>query len=80
MDCAKSLELLSDFHDGALDEVWQVEVQAHLTSCGPCAGVFYDLDIIILAASVLRSSEQEIAFPDENVIWQRMNFARRTIH
>lgn len=81
MDCAKSLELLSDFRDGALDEVWQVEVRTHLTSCGPCADVFHELDIIILAATALRSSEHDaIAFPDENAIWQRMNFAGRTIH
>ncbi len=81
MDCAKSLELLSDFRDGALDEVRHVEVHTHLASCGPCADVFQDLDSIILAAMTLRSVEQaEIAFPDENAIWQRMNFAGRTIH
>ena len=79
MDCAKSLELLSDFRDGALDEMRRVEVHMHLSTCGPCADVFHDLDSIILAASVLRS-EQEIAYPDENAIWQRMNFAGRTVH
>jgi anti-sigma factor ChrR (cupin superfamily) len=80
MDCAKSLELLSEFRDGALDEAGRMEVKTHLTLCGPCADVFDDLDSIVLAATALRSSEQEIAFPDERVIWQRMNFAGRTIH
>jgi Putative zinc-finger len=78
MDCAKSLELLSEFRDGALDETGRMEVHTHLTLCGPCAGVFNDLDTIVLAATALRSDE--IAFPDEQVIWQRMDFAGRTIH
>jgi anti-sigma factor ChrR (cupin superfamily) len=80
MDCTKSLELLSEFRDGALDETGRMEVHTHLTLCGPCADIFNDLDSIVLAATALRSSEQEIAFPDEQVIWQRMNFAGRTIH
>lgn len=80
MDCAKSLELLSDFHDGSLDDVGRMEVQTHLTLCRPCAGVFSDLDAIVMAATTLRSTEQELTFPDEQAIWQRMNFAGRTIH
>lgn len=79
MDCAKSLELLSEFHDGALDEAWQAKVRTHLTECPPCAGVFLDLDTIVLAATALRS-DLEIAFPDENLIWQRMSIGNRTIH
>lgn len=79
MDCAKSLELLSEFHDGALDETWQAQVRTHLATCGPCAGVFRDLDTIVLAATALRS-DQEITFPDEQAIWQRMSIANRTIH
>lgn len=81
MDCTKSLELLSEFRDGALDETGRMEVHTHLTLCGPCADIFNDLDSIVLAATALRSStDQEIAFPDEQLIWQRMNFAGRTIH
>jgi predicted anti-sigma-YlaC factor YlaD len=79
MDCAKSLELLSEFHDGALDEAWQAQVRTHLATCRPCAGVFRDLDTIVLAATALRS-DQEMAFPDEQAIWQRMSIGNRTIH
>ncbi|HEX8141579.1 MAG TPA: zf-HC2 domain-containing protein [Pyrinomonadaceae bacterium] len=80
MDCAKSLELLSDFHDNGLDETMRVEVRTHLDECPPCAGVFLDLDTIVLAATVLRAEEPGMAFPDEQVIWQRMSIGRRTIH
>ena len=79
MDCAKSLEMLSDFHDGALDEAWRAKVRTHLAECPPCAGVFRDVDTIVLAAAALRG-DQEIAFPDENLIWQRMSIVNRTIH
>ncbi len=79
MDCAKSLELLSDFHDGALDEAWRAKVQTHLVVCNPCAGVFRDLDAIVLAAAALHTNS-EVAFPDENVIWQRMGIVKRTVH
>ena len=79
MDCAKSLELLSDFHDGALDEARQAKVSTHLATCSPCTGVFSDLDTIILAATALRG-DQVIAFPDENLIWQRMSIGNRTLH
>lgn len=79
MDCAKSLELLSDFHDNGLDEALRVEVRTHLDECLPCAGVFRDLDTIVLAATVLRS-EPGINFPDEQLIWQRMSISRGTVH
>ncbi|HEV2911876.1 MAG TPA: zf-HC2 domain-containing protein [Pyrinomonadaceae bacterium] len=79
MDCAKSLELLSDFHDDLLDTTMQLEVKTHLEICGPCAGIFRDLDTIVMAATVLRS-EPGIAFPDESLVWQRMSITRRTIH
>jgi hypothetical protein len=79
MDCAKSLELLSDFHDNTLDETLRAEVRTHLDRCIPCAGVFRDLDTIVLAATVLRS-EPGINFPDEQLIWQRMSISRGTVH
>ncbi|HVG35145.1 MAG TPA: zf-HC2 domain-containing protein [Pyrinomonadaceae bacterium] len=79
MECAKSLELLSDFHDNALDETLRVEVRTHLDECRPCAGVFRDLDTIVLAATVLRS-EPGVAFPDEQLIWQRMSIGNGPVH
>jgi predicted anti-sigma-YlaC factor YlaD len=79
MECAKSLELLSDLRDGMLEEVLQTEVRTHLSGCHPCAGVFRDLDSIVLAATTLRANS-EVAFPDERAIWQRMNIGKPTIH
>lgn len=79
MDCAKSLAMLSDFRDGALNEEEREGVRQHLTLCRPCAGVFRDLDTIVVAATVLRE-EPGITFPDEHVIWQRMSLAKRHIH
>jgi predicted anti-sigma-YlaC factor YlaD len=79
MECAESLELLSDFHDGMLEEALLVEVRTHLGECSPCAGVFRDLDTIVLAATTLRANS-EVAFPDELVIWQRMSIGKPTLH
>jgi anti-sigma factor RsiW len=78
-DCAKSLAMLSEFRDGALDEERRSLVRAHLAHCPPCDGVFKDLDTIIIAAQVLRE-EKEISFPDENLLWQRMSLDGPTIH
>ncbi len=75
MDCVKSIMLLSDFHDGALNQEEQAQVRAHLALCSPCKGIFRDIDTIVTAASKLRD-EQGIAFPDENVLWQRMQIAK----
>jgi predicted anti-sigma-YlaC factor YlaD len=79
MDCAKSLALLSEFRDGALDEEYRALVRAHLALCPPCEGVFKDLDTIVAAAQVLRE-EKEISFPDEHLLWQRMALSGRPIH
>jgi len=79
MDCAKSLELLSDFHDDTLDVAVRVEVGTHLETCDPCAGVFRDLDTIVMAATVLRA-EPGITFPDETRLWQRMSISKPAIH
>jgi predicted anti-sigma-YlaC factor YlaD len=79
MDCAKSLELLSDFRDGRLEEPLSLEVKTHLARCYPCAGVFRDLDSIVLAALSLRT-EPGVSFPDERLIWQRMSIGKGTVH
>ncbi len=79
MECAESVALLSEFREGTLNKTLLTEVRAHLALCPPCMGVFTDLETIVLAASGLRG-EQDIRFPDETVIWQRLGIAKRTIH
>jgi len=76
MDCARSIELLSGFLEEALDSEEYVQVQIHLVECPPCAGVFSELNIIIIAATKLRDGA-DISFPDESVVWQRMEWANR---
>lgn len=79
MECAKSLAMLSDFRDGALGEAERGEVNSHLALCLPCAGVFRDLNTIVVAATVLRE-EPGISFPDEHAIWQRMSLSKGPIN
>ena len=79
MECAESVALLSEFREGTLNEMLLVEVRAHLAVCPPCMGVFSDLETIVVAGSGLRV-DQDIPFPDEKVLWQRMGIAKRTIH
>lgn len=79
MDCDESLVLLSEYREGTLNEMVLVEIRAHLAECPPCMDVFIDLEAIVVAASGLRS-QQEITFPDETVIWQRMSIHKRPIH
>jgi predicted anti-sigma-YlaC factor YlaD len=74
-DCKKSIELLSHYLAGTLDEVDRDLVYAHLMKCLPCKGVMQDLDSIVNIAVELRE-EMFITFPDENVIWQRINGSR----
>ncbi|HKR00383.1 MAG TPA: zf-HC2 domain-containing protein [Pyrinomonadaceae bacterium] len=79
MDCTESLNLLSDLHDGALDDVMRTQVQSHLALCQPCLNVFSDLgEIVNLAVALNR--DPEIAFPDEDAIWQRMKLTEHKIH
>jgi predicted anti-sigma-YlaC factor YlaD len=80
MDCAKSIELLSDFHDGTLEGSLYVEVETHLATCYPCTGIFRDLDTIVLAAMTLRGEATGLALPDEQVIWQRMSIGKDALH
>lgn len=79
MDCAKSIELLSEFHDGALDEQNSAGVAAHLAECPPCAGIYREITLIVETAVVLREAEATIIFPDENALWQRMNLMKRAV-
>lgn len=75
MDCAKTVELLSDFLEDALEREVYAQVQIHLIECPPCAGVFAELNIIVVVARELRN-EEGIRFPDENLVWQRMGLAK----
>ena len=78
MDCAKYLELLSDYCDGALDDDARSLVQTHLKDCIPCDGISRELDSIVRTAVVLRSDS--ISFPDEEAIWQRLSLSKQIIH
>ena len=74
MECAESINLLSDLYDGSLDEVARTQVQTHLAECPPCANIFGELGEIVNMAVAL-NFKQEIAFPDEDALWQRMRKA-----
>lgn len=74
MDCEKSLELLSDFLDGALEPNTRGLIKVHLDGCPPCAIVYDELNMLIVVAPELRD-DSDIAFPDENVVWQRLELA-----
>ena len=78
MDCAKSLELLSEFRDGFIADADRVVVSAHLALCPPCMGIFKDLDSIVAAAASFLSADH-IAVPDETIIWERVT-VKRTVH
>jgi predicted anti-sigma-YlaC factor YlaD len=79
MDCAESINLLSDLQDGSLDDTLRTQVQSHLALCPPCANIFGDLgEIVKLAVDLNR--EPGIAFPDEDDLWRRMKMTERIIH
>ena len=78
MDCARSIELLSEYSAGSLGEDDSIFVMMHLSGCVDCNGVLQDLKLIVVTASALRS-ENGIAYPDEEVLWQRVS-ARRIVH
>jgi predicted anti-sigma-YlaC factor YlaD len=79
MDCSKSLELLSEYRAGALEESELILVRTHLSGCEDCDGVFKDLELILQAAASLRNSNG-FAYPDENVVWQRLSLSKGPIH
>lgn len=78
MDCARSIELLSDYDAGLLGDDDKLFVVTHLSACADCDGVFRDLKLIVQTASAMRS-ENGIAYPDEESLWQRLN-ANRIVH
>lgn len=76
MDCEQSLPLLSDFLSGSLDEAQRAWVRTHLAECLECLGVFRDLEIIVHVTVTLRAYE-DIPFPNEDALWQRIEVAKR---
>ena len=78
MDCARSIELLSEYSADTLGENDKVFVTTHLLDCVDCKGVFEDLRLIVQTATLLRA-ENGIAYPDEEILWQRVS-ARRIVH
>lgn len=78
-ECEKSLELLSDLRDGMLVETEVAWVRTHLDGCVGCKDVFTDIETIVLTASTLRT-ENGFAYPDEEIIWQRIGITRRIVH
>jgi hypothetical protein len=74
MGCEESLPLLSEYHAGALDDTQRDGVRQHLDCCPPCDGIYHDVEEIVNSASSLRG-EQGISFPDENAVWQRIQFS-----
>ena len=79
MDCSESLELLSEYRAGALGESETLLVRTHLSGCQDCDGVFKDLELILQAAASLRQTNG-YAYPDENVVWQRLSLSNKPIH
>jgi anti-sigma factor ChrR (cupin superfamily) len=77
MDCSESLELLSEYRAGALDEAEAMLVRTHLSACQDCDCVFKDLELILQAAFALRNTNGYV-YPDENVVWQ--NLSTKVIH
>ena len=78
MDCDRSIELLSDYHAGLLGDDDKLLVITHLSTCADCDGVFQDLKLIVQTAVAMRS-ENGIAYPDEEALWQRLD-ANRVVH
>ena len=78
MDCAKSIELLSEYDADLLGDDDKLFVVTHLSACADCDGVFKDLKLIVQTAIAMRS-ENGIAYPDEEALWQRLS-ANRIVH
>ena len=75
MDCDRSIELLSEYDAGLLGDDDVLFVRTHLLGCADCDGVFRDLKLIVETALAMRS-ENGIAYPDEEVLWQRVSVGR----
>ena len=78
MDCARSIELLSEYSAGSLGDDDSVFVRTHLTACADCNGVLEDLKLIVQTALSMRGANG-IAYPDEEVLWQKVS-VRRVVH
>jgi hypothetical protein len=78
MDCARSIELLSEYSAGSLGDDDSILIRTHLSACADCDGVFRDLKLIVQTALAMRS-ENGIAYPDEEALWQRLS-AGRIVH
>ncbi len=79
MDCARSIELLSEYTADTLGENDKILVSTHLLDCADCKGVFEDLRLIVQTATLLRAENNGIAYPDEELLWARVS-ARRIVH
>ena len=79
MDCAKSLELLSEYHSNSLEETENVFVRTHLTGCTTCHDVLEELNMILQATLILREADG-ISYPDESALWQRLNLSKKGVH
>ena len=78
MDCARSIELLSEYSAGSLGDDDITFVRTHLTACADCDGVLRELTLIVQTAVAMRS-ENGIPYPDEEALWQRLS-ANRVVH
>jgi predicted anti-sigma-YlaC factor YlaD len=74
MNCAKSLKLLSEYHDGSLKVIKGVRVRMHLMICPSCRGIFHDLELIVSTAAELRD-KSSVACPDDKAGWRRFESA-----
>jgi predicted anti-sigma-YlaC factor YlaD len=71
MNCAKSLKILSEYHDGSLNVIEAARVRMHLMICPSCRGIFHDLKRIISMAAELRD-KGAAACPDDKAGWRRV--------
>ncbi|MBA2338965.1 MAG: zf-HC2 domain-containing protein [Pyrinomonadaceae bacterium] len=78
MNCAESIELLSDYHAGELDDGKETGVSTHLEKCPPCSVVYTELTVIVETASMLRSDDK-INYPDEYVLWRRISLTKTAV-
>jgi predicted anti-sigma-YlaC factor YlaD len=74
MNCAKSLKLLSEYHDGSLNVIEAVLVRMHLMICPSCRRIFHDLELIVSTAAELRD-KSSVACPDDKTGWRRFESA-----
>jgi predicted anti-sigma-YlaC factor YlaD len=74
MNCAKSLKLLSEYHDGSLNVIEAVRVRMHLMICHSCRGIFHDLELIVSTAAELRD-KSSVGCPDDKAGWRRFESA-----